>query len=74
MSGADKARNKFQKLSGLAKEAVGRTTRNRRLETEGRNDQRRADLKDAGEKVKDVFRPKGPRQQTRRQPRRQTPR
>jgi len=64
MSGADKARNKVQKASGLAKEAAGRATRNRRLETEGRNDQRRADLKDAGEKIKDVFRPRRPRRRT----------
>jgi uncharacterized protein YjbJ (UPF0337 family) len=61
MSGADKARNKVQKVSGWAKEAVGRATGNRRLEAEGRGDQRRADMKDAGEKVKDVFRPRGPR-------------
>jgi uncharacterized protein YjbJ (UPF0337 family) len=64
MSGADKVRNKAQKASGVAKEAVGRATGNRRLEAEGRNDQRRADLKDAGEKIKDVFRPRGPRRRT----------
>lgn len=68
MSGADKARNKVQKVSGIAKEAVGRATRNRRLEREGRVDQRSADVKDAGEKIKDVFRPKGTRA------RRRTPR
>jgi len=61
MSGADKARNKFQKVSGIAKAAVGRATRNRRLEREGRIDQRSADVKDAGEKIKDVFRPRGMR-------------
>lgn len=66
MSGADKARNKLNKVSGRAKEAVGRATGNRRLETEGRNDQRRADLKDAGEKIKDVFRPRGSRRRTER--------
>ncbi|OBJ51366.1 CsbD family protein [Mycobacterium sp. 1423905.2] len=58
MAGADKARNKFQKVGGMAKEAMGRATGNRRLEVEGRNDQRRADFKDAGEKLKDVFRPR----------------
>jgi uncharacterized protein YjbJ (UPF0337 family) len=68
MSGADKARNKVQKVSGIAKEVVGRVTRNRRLEREGRIDQRSADVKDAGEKIKDVFRPKGARA------RRRTPR
>ncbi|CAM3114178.1 hypothetical protein BST27_22010 [Mycobacterium intermedium] len=64
MAGADKARNKVQKVSGTAKEFVGRATRDRRLTTEGRNDQRLADLKDAGEKIKDVFRPKGSRRRT----------
>ena len=64
MAGADKARNKVQKISGIAKEAIGRATRNRRLEVEGRNDQRSADLKDAGEKVKDVFRPRTARRRT----------
>jgi len=64
MSGADKIRNKFDKVGGMAKQAVGRATGNRRLETEGRNDQRRADLKDAGEKIKDVFRPRGSRRRT----------
>jgi uncharacterized protein YjbJ (UPF0337 family) len=61
MSGADKARNKVQKVSGIAKAAVGRATGNRRLQREGRVDQRSADVKDAGEKIKDVFRPKGMR-------------
>lgn len=64
MAGVDKARNKFEKVGGLAKEFVGRATASRRLTTEGRNDQRRADLKDAGEKIKDVFRPKGSRRRT----------
>lgn len=70
MSGADKARNKFQKVGGIAKEVVGRATGNRRLTTEGRNDQRFADLKDAGEKIKEVFRPKASRRRTARTTRR----
>ncbi|GAB3024830.1 CsbD family protein [Mycobacterium bourgelatii] len=64
MAGADKARNKVQKVGGIAKEFVGRATRDRRLTTEGRNDQRLADLKDAGEKIKDVFRPRRSRRRT----------
>jgi uncharacterized protein YjbJ (UPF0337 family) len=68
MPGADKARNKVQKVSGIAKAAVGRVTGNRRLEREGRVDQRSADVKDVGEKIKDVVRPKGARA------RRRTPR
>jgi uncharacterized protein YjbJ (UPF0337 family) len=61
VSGSDKARNKWQKVRGKVKEVTGRTTRNPTLETEGKDKQRAADLKDVGEKVKDVFRPKGPR-------------
>lgn len=58
MSGADKARNKMRQLTGKLKEAIGRATRDRALEAEGRADQRAAHLRDAGEKVKDAFRPR----------------
>jgi uncharacterized protein YjbJ (UPF0337 family) len=61
MASSDKARNKGQKIRGMAKEFIGRVTRDRGLEAEGKDSQRGADLKDAGEKVKDVFRPKGSR-------------
>lgn len=63
MAGADKARNKGQKVMGKVKEVIGRVARDPKLETEGKDQQRRADLKDAGEKVKDVLRPKGRRRQ-----------
>ncbi len=65
MAGADKARNKFHKVRGKTKEVVGRATGNRRLQAEGRDAQRRADLKDAGEKIKDAFRLNGPRRTAR---------
>ena len=61
MSGTDKARNKTEKVKGKAKQIIGRVFRDPTLETKGIDQQRKADLKDAGEKVKDVFRPKGPR-------------
>ena len=41
--------------AGKAKEATGRATDNERLEAEGRTDQSKSDLKQAGEKVKDAF-------------------
>jgi uncharacterized protein YjbJ (UPF0337 family) len=67
MSGSDKARNKVQRLKGAVKEVVGRATGDVTLERQGRQDQRESHLKDAGEKVKDAFRPRGPRRnQTRR--------
>jgi uncharacterized protein YjbJ (UPF0337 family) len=51
----DKISNAAEKVSGKAKEATGRATDDERLEAEGRGDQSKADLKDAGEKVKDAF-------------------
>jgi uncharacterized protein YjbJ (UPF0337 family) len=46
---------------------VGRATGDVTLERQGRQDQRESHLKDAGEKVKDAFRPRGARRrQTRR--------
>jgi uncharacterized protein YjbJ (UPF0337 family) len=67
MSGSDKARNKVQRLKGTVKEVVGRATGDAVLERQGRQDQRESHLKDAGEKIKDAFRPRGPRgRQTRR--------
>ncbi|MEV6063168.1 CsbD family protein [Nocardia asteroides] len=56
MSLADKAKNKAEELAGKAKEAAGKTSDDRDLEREGRTDQTKANLKDAGEKVKDAFR------------------
>jgi len=55
MSGMDKVKNKAQELSGQGKEAVGDATDNRDLQAEGKNDQAAGGLKQAGEKVKDVF-------------------
>ena len=51
----DKIRNKAEELKGHAKEGTGKATDNERLEAEGKGDQAGADLKQAGEKVKDVF-------------------
>ncbi len=51
----DKIANKAEELAGKAKEATGKATDNERLEAEGRKDQSSADLKNAGENVKDAF-------------------
>lgn len=51
----DKIENAAEKAAGKAKEAAGRASDDERLEAEGRTDQSKADLKDAGEKVKDAF-------------------
>jgi uncharacterized protein YjbJ (UPF0337 family) len=55
MSGTDKLKNAAEDAGGKAKEAVGRVTGDRDTEAEGRTDQSKADLKNAGEKVKDAF-------------------
>jgi uncharacterized protein YjbJ (UPF0337 family) len=55
MSGTDKANNKIEDLGGKAKEGLGRVTGDRDTEAEGKADQKKSSLKDAGEKIKDVF-------------------
>lgn len=51
----DKIKNTAEDLGGKAKEATGKVTGNESLEAEGQADQTKADLKQAGEKVKDAF-------------------
>lgn len=55
MSSEDKLSNKAQELKGKVKEGAGDATDNERLEREGRADQTKGNLKQAGEKVKDAF-------------------
>ena len=56
MSAINKLRNKVQRVSGRAKETIGRATGDRKLESRGVRDQFESDVKGAGEKVKDAFR------------------
>ena len=55
LSATDKAKNKIEDLGGKAKESIGKITGDRDTENEGRGDQAKSALKDAGEKVKDAF-------------------
>ena len=55
MSAIDKLKNKAQELTGEGKEHVGKATGDEQLEAEGRKDQAAGNIKQAGEKVKDVF-------------------
>jgi uncharacterized protein YjbJ (UPF0337 family) len=55
MSAIDKAKNALQDAQGKAKEALGKATGDKDTEARGRTDQSKADIKDAGEKVKDAF-------------------
>lgn len=58
MSGADKIKNAAEKAAGKGKEAVGDVTGNDKLKAEGKIDQADANLKQAGENVKDTLKGK----------------
>ena len=55
MGADDKFSNAAQEAAGKVKEGLGKVTDNERLEAEGKADQVEADVKQAGEKVKDAF-------------------
>ncbi|MGB3482564.1 MAG: CsbD family protein [Mycobacterium sp.] len=55
MGADDKFSNKIDDLGGKAKEGLGKVTGDKSTENEGKLDQAKAGLKDAGEKIKDVF-------------------
>jgi uncharacterized protein YjbJ (UPF0337 family) len=59
VSFADKFRDKVQVLRGRIKRSTGELTGSGRLQAEGRADEVMGNLKQAGEKVKDVFRGRG---------------
>ena len=52
----DKATNKVEEIRGDAKEKIGAATGDDALRRQGERDQSKANLKQAGEKVKDAFR------------------
>ena len=55
MATIDKAKNTGQQAKGKMKEAAGKLSGNDKLRAEGRADQTKGNLKQAGEKVKDAF-------------------
>jgi uncharacterized protein YjbJ (UPF0337 family) len=55
MGNDDKTRNKVDEIGGQAKEKIGAATGDENLERQGENDQSKANLKQAGENVKDAF-------------------
>jgi uncharacterized protein YjbJ (UPF0337 family) len=55
MGASDKVSNKIDDMAGKAKEGVGKATGDKDTENEGKVDQAKSSLKDAGEKVKDAF-------------------
>jgi uncharacterized protein YjbJ (UPF0337 family) len=55
MGNEDKVDNKMDELKGKAKEFEGKATGDETREAQGKGEQSVADLKQAGEKVKDAF-------------------
>ena len=51
----DKIGNAAEKLAGKGKEAAGEAKGDENLKAEGKGDQASADIKQAGEQVKDAF-------------------
>ncbi len=54
MSATDKAKNAAQQAKGKFKEATGTVTGDDKLRVKGKTDQKKGDLKQAGEKVRDA--------------------
>ncbi|NYJ01562.1 uncharacterized protein YjbJ (UPF0337 family) [Nocardioides thalensis] len=55
MGNQDKLENTAQEKLGEAKEAMGKASDDEDLQAEGKSDQMKGSLKQAGEKVKDAF-------------------
>ncbi len=51
----DKIKNKAEEVKGKGKESTGEATGDRDMQAEGQTDQSKANLKKAGESVKDAF-------------------
>ncbi|MDO5627327.1 MAG: CsbD family protein [Mobilicoccus sp.] len=51
----DKFDHKAEEFGGKAKETVGKATGDRNLEAQGKGDQTKSNLKQAGDKIKDAF-------------------
>ncbi len=55
MTTTDKAKNSAQQARGKLKETVGKVSGNNKLRAEGKADQVKGNVKQAGEKLKDAF-------------------
>jgi uncharacterized protein YjbJ (UPF0337 family) len=55
VSAVDKAKNKAEETKGKVKKNVGQAIGSPTMEGEGKADEAKGDLKQAGEKVKDAF-------------------
>jgi uncharacterized protein YjbJ (UPF0337 family) len=55
MATTDKAKNSAQQAKGKLKKTVGKVSGNDKLRVEGKADQVKGNVKQAGEKLKDAF-------------------
>jgi uncharacterized protein YjbJ (UPF0337 family) len=55
MATEDKAAHKAEDIKGKVKEATGKATDDDSLQAEGKTDQSKSSLKEAGENIKDAF-------------------
>ncbi len=55
MGGEDKTKNKVEEIQGQAQSSIGGTTGDKDMQAEGEKKQSKANLKQAGEKIKDAF-------------------
>lgn len=55
MATEDKASNKATDIKGKVKETTGKATGNESMEAEGKGDQAKSSIKEAGENIKDAF-------------------
>jgi uncharacterized protein YjbJ (UPF0337 family) len=55
MATTDKAKNAAQQTKGKVKETVGKVSGNDKLRAQGKADQMKGSVKQAGEKLKDAF-------------------
>jgi uncharacterized protein YjbJ (UPF0337 family) len=55
MATEDKAAHRATEVKGDVKENLGKVTGDREMEAEGKGDQAKGNLKQAGDKVKDAF-------------------
>ena len=55
MGNIDKAKNKVEELEGRARQAAGAVTGDREEQRQGRVEETKGNLKQAGEKVKDAL-------------------
>ena len=55
MGWKDKMKNKADEAKGAAKEHIGKATDNEQMENEGKTEKGVSNLKQTGEKIKEVF-------------------